>query len=334
TTNNTEGGSNVEEYRHASVVDRVNTTMQVWQGTTFGCAQCHSHKYDPFSQTEYYQVFAIFNATEDNNSEAPTLDVAHVGREEERVTRAARVAVAKARLDEQTKFTDSQSASWEQSVDRSKLAKEIVDILELPADKRSKEQSDKLTAHHRTTSADLSARQAEFQSAQSELDKVATTTLVMKEIPARPTHVAIRGEFQNKGDVVQPGVPAILNSVPPETKLDRLAFARWLVDPENPLTARVAVNRLWQELFGVGLVESAEEFGSQGSPPSHPELLDWLATEYIRLGWDTKQLLKKIVMSTTYRQSSRVTDELQTRDPQNRLLARGPRVRLPAETVR
>ncbi len=131
-----------------------------------------------------------------------------------------------------------------------------------------------------------------------------------------------------------PGFPAALHPAPAGAKLDRLGLARWLVDPANPLTARVAVNRLWQEIFGVGIVETSEEFGTQGEPPSHPELLDWLATEYIRLGWDTKRLLKLIVTSSTYRQSSRVSDQLVQLDPYNRLLARGPRVRLTAEATR
>jgi hypothetical protein len=118
------------------------------------------------------------------------------------------------------------------------------------------------------------------------------------------------------------------------SQLDRLVFANWIFSPENPLAARVAVNRLWQDLFGVGIVESAEEFGNQGDPPSHPELLDWLATEYIRTDWDTKAILRRIVTSAAYQQSSTANDELQGRDPDNRLVARGPRVRLPAETVR
>lgn len=334
TTNNTEGGSNAEEYRHASVVDRVNTTMQVWMGTTFGCAQCHSHKYDPFSQKEYYQVFAIFNSTEDNNSEPPVLETAFVGREAERILCLARLTEVRQRLADETARVDAQRTEWEQTVDRAGLPKEIGEILALPADQRSNEQQEKVAVHHRQSSAEWKARQADVNAAQAELDQVATTTLVMKEGPVRPTHVAIRGEFQNKGEAVTPGVPAALHSLSQGIKLDRLGFARWLVDPENPLTARVAVNRIWQEFFGIGIVESSEEFGNQGEPPSHPELLDWLALELIRTGWDTKRLMQRIVTSTAYRQSSEVSEELAARDPFNRLIARGPRVRLPAETIR
>lgn len=334
TTNNTEGGSNAEEYRHASVVDRVNTTMQVWMGTTFGCAQCHNHKYDPFSQKEYYQVFAIFNSSEDNNSEAPTLATSHVGREAERLSRLDVVAQAKSRLDEMTLKVDPLFDDWQKTVDRAGVPKEIAEILNVAVDLRTKEQTAKLVAHHRASNPEWAAIQAEVTAAQNAVDQVATTTLVMKEGPSRSTHVAIRGEFQNQGEAVEAGVPSAFHAAPQGLKLDRLAFANWVVSPQNPLTARVAVNRLWQELFGIGIVESSEEFGNQGDPPSHPELLDWLATEYIRTGWDTKSLLKRIVTSAAYRQSSDAGVELTARDPYNRLIARGPRVRLPAETIR
>jgi hypothetical protein len=334
TTTNTEGGANGEEYRFASVVDRVNTTMQVWMGTTFGCAQCHNHKYDPFTQKEYYQVFAIFNNTADANSEEPTVEVPRVGREAEFEGLSARLAGARRRLEEGSKRIDAQQAAWEKAVDRSKLPKELAEILAVPAEKRNPTQLGILATHHRSTSPDWSGRDAEVKRLRAELDQVATTTLVMKEAAARPTHVAIRGEYQNRGEPVSPGLPAALHGAPAGTKLDRLGLARWIVDPANPLTARVAVNRLWQEIFEVGIVETSEEFGTQGEPPSQPELLDWLATEYIRLGWDTKRLLKLIVTSATYRQSSRVSDELARRDPYNRLLARGPRVRLTAEATR
>src|SRR5207245_11774191 len=133
---------------------------------------------------------------------------------------------------------------------------------------------------------------------------------------------------------VMPGPPALLPRLPRGASLDRLGLAKWLVDPSHPLTARVAVNHYWQMYFGTGLVKTAEDFGVQGERPSHPELLDWLATEFIRTGWDVKQLQRLIVTSATYRQSSRAAPELLVKDPENRLLARGPRFRVDAEEVR
>ena len=161
------------------------------------------------------------------------------------------------------------------------------------------------------------------------------TVMVMQDSPTPPeTHVLLRGAYDRPGERVDPGVPSVLPPMPAGAPQNRLGLAKWLVAPSNPLTARVAVNRFWQNVFGVGLVKTAEDFGSQGEWPSHPELLDWLATEFVRTGWDVKGILKTIVMSATYRQSSKVTPELLQKDPENRLLARGPRVRLPAEMLR
>jgi hypothetical protein len=161
------------------------------------------------------------------------------------------------------------------------------------------------------------------------------TTMVMEELPvARPTYVLTRGQYDQPGARVSPGVPGCLSPWLGGAKPDRLSLARWLVDPANPLSARVAVNREWQMLFGTGLVKTLDDFGAQGDAPSHPELLDWLATEFVRSGWDMKSLLRLLVTSATYRQSSRATAELLLRDPDNRLLARGPRLRLSAEMVR
>jgi len=145
-----------------------------------------------------------------------------------------------------------------------------------------------------------------------------------------------RGHYASpiKNEVIQPATPAFLPPMPKDAPGNRLGLARWLTDPRHPLTARVAVNRHWQMLFGTGLVETAEDFGSQGAWPSHPRLLDWLATDFIEHGWDIKRALKQIVTSATYRQSSKLTAELYRRDPDNRLLARGPRFRLPGEFIR
>ncbi|HWB08955.1 MAG TPA: DUF1553 domain-containing protein [Pirellulales bacterium] len=161
------------------------------------------------------------------------------------------------------------------------------------------------------------------------------TTMVMQEMPQpRQTHLLVRGQYDRPGEIVSPGVPAALPTLPAGATNNRLGFARWLVDPANPLTARVAVNRLWQMLFGAGLVRTVDDFGAQGEPPSHPELLDWLAAEFVASGWDVKATVRLIVTSATYRQSSKVSAERLSRDPENRLLARGPRGRLPAEMVR
>jgi hypothetical protein len=159
--------------------------------------------------------------------------------------------------------------------------------------------------------------------------------MIMQEMnQPRETHVLIRGQYDRPGDKVEPGVPAVFPSLPAGAPKNRLALARWLVSPDHPLTARVTVNRFWQIYFGQGLVSTSEDFGAQGESPSHPLLLDWLATEFVRLGWDVKALQKVIVTSATYRQSSNISPELLLRDPENRLLARGPRRRLPAETIR
>jgi len=159
--------------------------------------------------------------------------------------------------------------------------------------------------------------------------------MVMAESPKpKETFLLIRGAYDKHGQRVEPGVPEVLNPLPADASKNRLALAKWLIDPANPLTARVTVNRFWQMYFGTGLVKTTEDFGVQGDSPSHPDLLDWLATEFIRTGWDVKALQKTIVMSATYRQSSKASTEQLQRDPGNRLLARGPRHRLAAEMVR
>jgi hypothetical protein len=160
---------------------------------------------------------------------------------------------------------------------------------------------------------------------------------VMTERPTtdvRATRIHKRGEFLQPTDPVEPGIPAVLPPIPADVPRNRLTFARWLVDPANPLTGRVTMNRAWGAFFGRGLVRTPEDFGFQGEPPTHPELLDWMAVEFVKQGWSMKKMHRLIVTSATYRQSSRVTPELRTKDPQNRWLARGPRLRIEAELVR
>jgi hypothetical protein len=183
--------------------------------------------------------------------------------------------------------------------------------------------------------ARLKADLADVTKRKTEIEKSVPAIMVMQELPKpRETFVLKRGQYDQPGEKVPPGVPAVLPQFAEGAPRNRLGLAQWLVQPSNPLTARVAVNRWWQMIFGVGLVKTVEDFGVTGELPSHPELLDFLATELVRDGWDVKKTMKRIVTSATYRQSSRLTKEQRERDPENRLLARGPRYRLSAETVR
>jgi hypothetical protein len=187
----------------------------------------------------------------------------------------------------------------------------------------------------RATFDPLHAEVAALAQQRAEAEAAIPTTMVMADMPQpRETFVLVRGQYDRRGDPVQPGVPAVLPPLSADAPLNRLGLARWLVDPAHPLTARVTVNRLWQQFFGRGIVKTAEDFGSQGEWPTHPHLLDWLAVEFVEGGWDVKHLVKLIVMSATYQQSSAVTPELLARDAENVLLARGPRFRMDAEVVR
>ncbi len=215
----------------------------------------------------------------------------------------------------------------------------IAEILATPSEKRSEEQLATLRDHYLKGSDPeyraLTEGLASLRAERDALSRQTATTLVMGErAERRPAHVLERGQYDQPREEVTPGTPAMLPPMPQDAPPNRLGLARWLVDPSHPLTARVAVNGFWHQKFGVGLVKTLEDFGSQGEPPSHPELLDWLATELVRTGWEVKLMQRLLVTSATYRQSARVTPELSRRDPANRLLARGPRYRLDAEMLR
>lgn len=290
TMTNTEGGTDDEEFRIAAVKDRVDTTMQVWMGLTMGCAQCHTHKYDPISHEEYYQVFAIFNQTTDNDqpSEAPVIPLPSPEDIAKNQAIDAEIETLKATLDGATDSTESTAIGEKiAALEKTRPAVPTVPIMvELPADQR------------------------------------------------RVTRILNKGNFLDPGAEVSPGVPLAFHPMPGGGPVDRLSLAKWLVDRRNPLTARVTVNRFWARIFGAGIVETEEDFGTQGEPPSHPELLDWLAIDFMESGWDVKGAIRQIVTSATYRQSSRTTAEHLDKDPKNQLLARAPRVRLDAETIR
>jgi hypothetical protein len=302
TLTNNEGGTIDEEFRTVAVIDRVNTTMSTWMGTTMACAQCHDHKYDPLSQKEYFQLYAVLNNTADadRKDESPVVQL-----------------------------------PWKEVDDkRAPIEKEIAEIeagipeLKKPVPKDRPEPPEFQPA--RKIVADL----------RKQLDEnPAVTVPVLEELAGekrRVTKIQLRGNWQNLGDEVREGVPDVFNdaTVANGGRVDRLALAKWLVDPANPLTARVIVNRLWERLFGIGIVSTSEEFGSQGDLPSHPELLDWLACELVESGWNLKAMQRLIVTSAAYRQTSKCPPAVVARDPENRLVACGPRVRLSAEVIR
>ncbi|HJZ53986.1 MAG TPA: PSD1 and planctomycete cytochrome C domain-containing protein, partial [Gemmataceae bacterium] len=216
----------------------------------------------------------------------------------------------------------------------------VVAALEVPAAERTAAQRKAILDYRLGQDAEYARLQAERRRLETELARVPVVkTLVMQELPTpRPTTSFKRGDFRTPGERVEPGTPAALPPFDPSLPRNRLGLARWLVSRDNPLTARVTVNRLWAELFGRGLVATPEDFGAKGDPPSHPELLDWLAVEFMEPGgagpWSVKHVIRTVVLSATYRQSSRFTPELRGKDPDNRLLARGPRFRLDAEGVR
>ncbi len=533
---NDEGGGDDEEYRTKAVKDRVATTATTWLGLTLMCAECHSHKYDPISQEDYYRFYAFFNNTADRgNSTEPSVAVPAPPLQSQVKYLHSRMAVLQQELAEVEKplpadqeawehrvagktnvwvtlnlanavstggatFTNlpdgsilatgvnpiydaylieapaglenitavllevlpdpslphkgpgrwretgnfildemavtvtpksgnagappnlvfgKTTADWEQryyraghAVDRNpktgwaiapkfgqphfliaelrdpiRLAEgeklsfkfdfyhgsshtigrlrisvtgeqapaawwpmtaEVVGALATSAAERTPEQKRRLAAHFRSTSTAVRELERELfvlNEREVEVANTEHTTLVMKEREEpRTTHVQVRGNFLEKGREVMPGVPAVLSSLPDGEPPNRLALAKWLVSPENPLTSRVAVNRLWERLFGVGIVKTSEDFGKQGELPSHPELLDWLAGEFVQptvaqkpdsaRAWDVKRMLKLMVMSATYRQSSAAEAARLEKDPYNRLLSRGPRFRMDAEMIR
>jgi len=517
-----EGGVIDEEYRTEYVVDRVVTTSTVWMGLTMTCARCHDHKYDPFTQRDFYGMFAFFNQVPERGLQGfdPKLKVASPLMSEQLEQVNAELATAEASLNEQVAAAGDELRVWEADLadqvrnqwtvvvpetrtseggtefellpDNSLLATgpkpatevyefritstgtpihavklealthesfvnqstgrgsngnfvlsefdvavgrddgfqpvkiasaeadysqanyniagaidgkidrggwavdgntkfenrtavfrleeplvvpegsqfrvrlhfqwggshhigrvrlslagkplhdvptDVAENLAVSADERSPEQAERVTRYliEQRGSGTLRAtadRVRELKARRDELAAAPATMVMADQAQPRVTHVLERGEYDKPRDVVEPHSPDSLPPMPEGAPQNRLGFAQWMVMPGHPLTARVAVNRFWARLFGIGLVETVEDFGSQGSAPSHPELLDWLAIEFVESGWNVKALHRLIVTSATYRQSSVTTNAIRERDPQNRLLARGPRFRLDAEVIR
>ena len=315
-TCNVEAGVHPEENRVNQVFDRVNTTGMVFLGTTLECAQCHNHKYDPFTQEEYYQLFAYFNNTPLEVKQTSGVTFDFIGPQMELPTESDNTE-QRTKLQQQIQVLQEQR---KQLVP--KKAKKDAKTKQVAASDANKQKRKKLDAQ-------ITALQKKLKS----LD--APTTLVMIEMEKpRETNIMLRGNYLSPGSTVTVGAPAELHLLDEALPKNRLGLARWLTSTENPLLARVTVNRWWAELFGNGLVRTPEDFGTQSDPPTHPQLLDWLAVEFMDSGWDVKHIHKQMVMSAAFRQSSRVTSKLLEADPDNKLYARGPRFRLSAESVR
>ncbi|MEW6305082.1 MAG: PSD1 and planctomycete cytochrome C domain-containing protein [Verrucomicrobiota bacterium] len=329
---NQEGGIDKEQFRIESIFDRVATTGTAFLGLTIACTQCHDHKFDPISQKEYYQLFAFLNNADEPNLELATPDEL-VRREKHR----AQVKELEDELKTYAVALDEKLPEWEQQLteaQRKKLKPDVQAILAKAVTERDgKEKKTLLTAYHEQDSG-YKSRQAKITKLKRAEPPV-TTTMVMRELPTpRDTYVFIKGDFTRRDKQVQPGTPAILHPFPKVENPNRLDLARWLVDERNPLIARVTVNRIWQQYFGKGIVETENDFGTQGLPPSNPELLDWLATEFMAKNWSLKHIHQLIATSATYRQSSKARPDLQNLDANNKLLARQNRLRLDAELVR
>jgi len=366
TSSNREGGADIEAERVEQTVDRTNSIGLAWLGLTIGCARCHDHKYDPLTQRDYYQLYSFLNNADEVNIDAPLpgelADWLRRRPEYERKRSellrqvADAIAEMQARWEEKIRWAadnpgkdhvwDRQlellGLQWEQGLGGGQL--EGLSVLYLPAGLRTERQRKHMQEMFLGRGAVLDPTRwkqlglAEISKQLAALNKeypplTQAPSMTERAHRRRENYIHLRGDFRSRGIAVEENVPAVL---PPlgAGKRDRLALARWLLAPDNPLTARVTVNRVWQELFGCGIVATPDDFGTQGARPTHPELLDWLSVEFRESGWGFKQLIRTIVLSSAYRQSSNRRRELDASDPSNSLLARQARFRIPAESVR
>ncbi|MBN8247657.1 MAG: DUF1549 domain-containing protein [Verrucomicrobia bacterium] len=338
---NEEGGIDPEQFRIESVLDRVNTTGTVFLGLTVACAQCHDHKFDPLSQREYFQLYAFFN-----NQDEPSLEAASPEQFAARDAVGAMTRPLEGRLQARAAELAPGFESWESTLTpatRESLPLEVRNVLGLRPEHRTARQRETALQGYYATDDGYRRLRDQLRDARQSAPVIPTTLVLQERAEPRSSVVFIKGDFTRPGDPVQPGTPAVLPPLTADGDFapNRLDLARWIADPEHPLTARVLVNRVWQQLFGRGLVETENDFGIQGAPPSHPELLDWLATEFSGTGsaatptpGSLKRLIRLLVTSATYRQSSDVPDAATAPDPLNRLLGRQSRLRLEGEVIR
>ncbi len=343
---NGEGGRIAEENRVEYLFDQTETMATLWLGSTLTCSRCHDHKFDPITLADYYGLLAFFNSTPvdggGGNAQAPpVLEV--VSPDELRARTAAQQRVAEAAgalaTRETALFTHEVGKTPADSAAAKDLPEALRPALRQPPAQRKADQLEALAGALQVGQPEYAKAARSLKSALEARDaaqRAGARVMVMAELPKpRDTFILTRGTY-NKPTATRapPAFPRSLGAAPGSPVRNRLDLAQWLVSPTHPLTARVTVNRAWQIFFGAGLVRTAEDFGAQGDRPSHPELLDWLASEFVRARWDVKHLHRLMVTSATYRQSSHVRPELRDQDPDNRLLARGPRGRWPSWMLR
>ena len=363
-----EGGSQPKEYIAIYLGDRVRNVSGVWMATTLGCTECHDHKFDPFTSRDFYSLGAFFSDLEETPVGPQKYTPLPTTAQQAKVDKLKKqIPVLEAVLNTQTPALDDALARWESAqaeriasepsaeadangtepavsdgkptADSAAPPKKIGEILAVPLAKRSDEQKKTLAAHYRTFAPELAAARKELVDLKERikrLEKAFPTSLVSVRL-AKPRTVRIlpRGNWQDEsGPEVQPTVPARLKLADTESRAKRSDLADWVVSKDNPLTARVMVNRLWALCFGRGLAMPLDDFGAQGTPPTHPELLDWLAADLMDHGWDIKRTMKLLVTSGAYRQSSIADAKTLAADPLNKWLARQGRWRLDAEMVR
>lgn len=360
TLKNREGGVNIEQYRFEETVDRANTVGTVWLGLSVGCAQCHDHKFDPTTQKDYYSFYAFFNSIDEVDIDAPLageLGPYLAARPE--YDRQRREVLVKHRVPELQPPWEARLLEAAKNPGKWTDWDISYEVLPLYMDRghqvlatRSEERDPRdaytlskffLKNYNRVVSKqhykELGFGEAlgKLYQLDASFPEMSRAQSVSERPEPRKTHIHLRGAWDRLGIPVAPDVPSFLpqlQSVDAQVAPTRLDLARWLTSPKNPLTSRVTVNRIWQEYFGQGLVVTSEDFGTQGEQPSHPKLLDWLAAELMNQGWSLKKLHKKIVTSATYRQASDYRTDLEEVDPENILLARQSRLRLPAELIR
>lgn len=342
---NGEGGRIAEENRVDYVMDMSETVGTVWLGLTMNCCRCHDHKFDPLTNRDYYALTAFFNQTPVNGGggdpqQPPNMEVASPEqlRERERLNNRFAEGATALEMQEKTLFPREDGKGVADSPAVASLPENVRKALQVNSGDRSPAQLEELEKHFAADKKEYAELLKGLRQIRNERDGVQRSiprVMVMEDMPApRKTFILEKGLYDKPKDEITAAVPVSLPKLPEGEAVNRLALAKWLVAKENPLTARVTVNRFWQQVFGIGLVKTVEDFGVQAETPRYADLLDSLAVDFQESGWQMKRLMRKMVTSATYRQSSKATKELVERDPANRMLARGPRVRMPSWMIR